>query len=520
LAWLNLSIEFLRWLKYRCTQGLVKIMRSAADYLGSLQDGRTVYYRGERVRDITSHPVLKIPVQHSARLFSLRDTDSLRKELVVTDRQLGDISGFFLIPTSSSDLLYRSKIIALSTRASGGVFNITQVIGSDALFALSIVAKRMAKESAERVQSLWRRAAKEDLALAVAQTDVKGDRSKRPHEQRERDMYLRVVERRSDGIVVRGAKAHTTQSITSNEIVVLPSRSLTAADRDYAVAFSVPANAKGLKLIVRPMLEIEGLPTQKDAPVSSRDAEAESLTIFDDVFVPADRVFLDGDWKLAGELANLFALYHRFTAISYRPVTCDLYIGAARLAAKSNGITEKSHVKDALLDMVLYREYMEMAATAACHASRLDSISGVAIPNELYTNLGKLNSNAAFHEFISRLVDIAGGLVSTLPGSEDLDNKEESEYILKYLEGSEETLGDRYRIMRLVRELVGGPFTGYMLGWMTHAEGSVQASKIAMLRAYDFTGAEELAVRAAGIGAVNEREGKTKRGQADRAKSE
>ncbi|MEM1627380.1 MAG: 4-hydroxyphenylacetate 3-hydroxylase N-terminal domain-containing protein [Sulfolobaceae archaeon] len=474
-------------------------LKNSKEYLNSLRDGREIYYRGKRVEDVTTHPVLSIPITHAKRFYELRDVnEELRKLLVINDPTLGEISGFYKICKSPEDLWYRSKIIQETTRLSGGLFNIVQAIGSDALHALFIVAKKMDAENnkgyTERVKRYYEYVAKNDLALAVAQTDVKGDRTKRPHEQIDKDLYVRIVDVRDDGIIVRGAKVHTTQSIASNEIIFLPYRTMVEDDKDYAVAFAIPTNTKGLKLIVRPMIEIEGLPSREDAPLSSRHAEAETMTILDDVFIPWERVFMFKEWKYAGELANLFALYHRFTAISYRIIEADLYLGTARLVAKVNGLDNVSHVRDEILDIVLYREIMYMGARLAALEALIDQSTGIAIPNPIYTNIGKLYSNTNFVNVLRGLVDITGGIISTLPSTEDFKNPEERAFIEKYLKANPNYSGEeRFKVLRLARELAGGPFTGYMLGWMIHAEGSMAASKIALYREYDFSRAEELA---------------------------
>jgi aromatic ring hydroxylase len=479
-------------------------LKTPDEYIQSLRDGRVVYYRGKKVDDITTHPVLSIPINHAKHFYKLRENNELKKLLVINDQNLGEISGFYKICKSSEDLLYRSKIIQETTRLSGGLFNITQAIGSDALHALFIVAKKLDAESnrgySERVRKYYEYVTTNDLALAVAQTDVKGDRIKRPHEQTDPDLYVRIVDVRDDGIIVRGSKVHTTQSIASNEIIFLPYRVMVEADKDYAVAFAIPTNTKGLKLIVRPMIEIEGLPSKDDAPLSSIHAEAETMTILDDVFVPWERVFMFREWKYAGELANLFALYHRFTAISYRVVEADLYLGTARLVAKVNGLENVPHIRDEILDIVLYREIMYMGAKMAAIEAQIDQNTGIAIPNPLYTNIGKLYSNANFSNIIKNIVDITGGIISTLPSSEDFNNPEERIYIEKYLKANPMFTGEeRFKVLKLARELAGGPFTGYMLGWMIHAEGSVAASKIALSREYDFSKAEELAASLIGL---------------------
>ncbi|MEN3047856.1 MAG: 4-hydroxyphenylacetate 3-hydroxylase N-terminal domain-containing protein [Candidatus Caldarchaeales archaeon] len=480
-------------------------MRNPEDYIASVQDGREVYYMGKRVGDIASHPSLRIPLHHAKRMYELRSDPAYRDMLVYEDERFGLISSFFKVPKREQDLVERAETIGALTRACNGIFNITQAIGSDALFALMIITKRLEKEHGkgeyhERLMNYYERVVTRDLALATAQMDVKGDRSKRPHEQPDPDLYLRVVEVNEGGIVVCGAKAHTTQSVVADELFFIPSRAMTEKDQDYCVAFAIPANAKGLKFIVRPLLEVDGYAEKEDAPLSSSNLEAETLTVLDHVFVPWDRVFLFKEWRIAGELANLFATYHRYTAVSYRSVLVDLYLGAARLAAACNGIENAPHVRDDILDIVLYKEIMRMATRMAAMTAVRDPETGILVPNPIYTNIGKLYSNAFFPVVIENLIDIAGGLVSTLPSTAELKNPATRPYVEKFMQGSPRFSGlERFKVMRFVRELAGGPLTGYLLGAMIHAEGSVAASKIALYRDYDFAEAERLARKVAGL---------------------
>ncbi|WP_069807249.1 4-hydroxyphenylacetate 3-hydroxylase N-terminal domain-containing protein [Vulcanisaeta thermophila] len=460
--------------------------RTSEEYIQSVRDGREVYYRGKRVDDITTHPVLRIAVAHAADLFNSKDR-------LYDDPNYGRISKYFKIPRNTEDLLARHRLIYEDTLRFDGLFNIVQAIGSDALFSLMIMARKVDGKYRtnyyERVMKYYEYVVKNDLAIAVAQTDVKGHRAKRPHEQQDPDLYLRVVEVRDDGIVVNGAKIHTTQGPVANEIIVLPYRAMVEGDRDYAVAFAVPANAKGLKFIVRPVLEYDGNP---NAVNSAARFEVESLTIFDHVFIPWDRVFLFREWDMAGPLAWYFATYHRFTAISYRAATANLYLGAALLAARANGIENAPHVRDWIIQMIMYKEIMRMGAMAAALEPIIDE--GIAVPNPVYTNVSKLYSNAHFIDVIHGLIDIAGGLIATMPSHDDLRNNDERGYITKYLAGAVD--GEtRYKIMSLVRELSASHLAGYLLTAMIHAEGSEAASKIGMMREYNFREAEELVNR-------------------------
>ena len=446
--------------------------------------------------DVTKHPYLSLAAEHAAMLYRLQ-RDSSFNPPPMTEVDGRRVSTFFKLCRTPQDLLTRSRLIEETTRAGSGVFNIVQAIGSDAIMALMIVSKNLdATDSGKgyfhRVSKFHEYVAKNDLALAVGQTDVKGDRMLRPSEQADKDLYLHVVKSDREGIVVRGAKAHTTQAIVSDEVVVLPTRAMTEADRDYAVAFSVPTNTRGLRLIARPLVEAESAATPEEGMISAKNIEVESLTIFDDVFIPNDRVFLLREWEAAGTLANLFGLYHRFTALSYRQVIAETLLGAAKMMAEQNGTDGVSHVREKLAHLIMYREQSRMAIRLAALDAAKDELTGLVYPNSLWANIGKLQSNTQYMSSVQNMVDIAGGLISTMPSPEDYSRKDIGPLMKKYLAGNAKmSAEERMNLFRLIRELTGT--MGGVLGpAMVHAEGSIAASLIALSREYDFGSSKAL----------------------------
>ena len=323
-------------------------LRTQEQYVESLRDGRTVYIMGRKVEDVTTDPNLQITVGHCSNVFSLAHDPEYR-DLFSVEYEGERISRYYAFPQNSRDLETRRQLIGVHTGVARGQLNLIKAIGSDAMMALTVTAEVVKKaggssEYVGRVADYVKWVRQTDPAVVVAQTDVKGDRALRPHEQDDPDMYVRIVEERPDGIVVRGAKAHTTSSVTANEIIVPPTRAMVEQDKDYAVAFAVPANAEGLKLICRPMPSIEV--SAFDNPISRHNLEVETVTVFDDVFIPKERVFLQGEWQAAGTLANTFTNFHRFTGVSYRPPLGDLLIGAAQLVADYNGIGNLGHIRE------------------------------------------------------------------------------------------------------------------------------------------------------------------------------
>ncbi len=226
--------------------------------------------------------------------------------------------------------------------------------------------------------------------------------------------------------------------------------------------------------------------------MSTEDYELETLTIFDKVFIPWERVFQLREFDKAGLLALTFATYHRFTAVSYRAATSNLYLGSALSMAKENGILDAAHVKDRLGEIIMYKELMRMSAVAAANTPLIKE--DLAIPNPMFTNIGKLYSNQNFSKVLDALVDISGGIISTMPSLEDQMNPLESRDLTKYLVGSGGG-EERIKSIMLAKELAASSQTGYMLTLMLHAEGSIEASKMALLKDADLTEPQNLVTR-------------------------
>lgn len=474
-------------------------LRSPTEFKDGLRDGRVVYYRGELVKDVVSHHDLGIGVEHVALDFALAEDPEHRDLMTWVDLKVGErVSRYFKTPTDTADLLNRREMIERSTRLGGGVVLLIKEIGTDALFALDMVTAHLdnalGTEYRLRVAAFHEECKRKDLSLAVAQTDVKGDRSLLPSEQEHPDYYVHIVEERADGIVVRGAKAHTTCAPYVDELIVLPTRAFKENDANYAVSFAVPVNAPGLKLIASPFGSPP--PSAFHHPVSSQHRMIDTLTIFDDVFIPNERIFLKGEWQYAGPLANTFVEFHRFTAASYKPPLCDLFIGAAALLAEHNGIAKASHVREKLTKLIIYTETVRGLTLAAAHHCSMRE-TGTAVPNISYSNLAKYHFANNYHEAVSWVQDIAGGLVVTGPSEEDLENPETRPYIDRFLAGSKGVDAEaRLRAINLVRDLTASTFGGYNELLAIHAEGSLETQKITILRDYDVARCVDLAKKA------------------------
>jgi len=468
-------------------------LRTADAYRASLVDGRTVFYRGRRIADVTAEPELRVAVDHAALDYEVGHDPALRDLAVYQDPETGeDHSAYYRIPRSADDLLARSKLIETVTGRGGTLVTLIKEIGSDALFAMQRV---LDGDALARAQAFYARCRDEDLAVAVAQTDVKGDRALAPSEQADPDLYVRVVETSDAGIVVRGAKCHTSVSANAHEIIVLPTRAMGDADADYAVAFAVPANASGLSMYVSAYAA--GDRNEFEFPLSSRHKMLETLTVFDDVFVPWERVFCCREPEVAGPLALTFVEYHRFTAVSYKLPLLDALAGAAALIAEMNGVVGAGHIRDKITQLVIYAETVRGLTELAARRAR-EGRGGIWYPDPLTTNLAKYTFATRYHEALELVQDCAGGLLVTGPSAEDWADPELRAVLEKYYRAAAPAQ-DRLRVMNLIADLTTRDFGGYHAVLAVHAEGSIEAEKLQILRAYDPRAPLAYARRLAGL---------------------
>ena len=339
-----------------------------------------------------------------------------------------------------------------------------------------------------------------DLTVDGAMTDPKGDRSKAPHAQEDPDLFLRVVERRPDGIVVRGAKAHQTGALNSHEIIIMPTQSMGPEDKDYAVSYAVPIDAEGIFMIIgRQSCDTRKLEGSELDVGNCEFGGVEALVIFDDVFVPNDRIFMDGETEFAGLLVERFAGYHRQSYGGCKVGVGDVLIGAAAVAADYNGCAKASHIKDKLIEMTHLNETLYCCGIA-CSAEGKPTPSGNYMIDLLLANVCKQNVTRFPYEIVRLAEDIAGGLVVTAPAEADLRDPKVGPYIEKYLKAAPGvSVENRLRILRFIENLaLGTAAVGYRTESL-HGAGSPQAQRIMIARQSDLAAKKAMAKQLAHI---------------------
>jgi 4-hydroxybutyryl-CoA dehydratase/vinylacetyl-CoA-Delta-isomerase len=474
-------------------------LRTAEEFRESLRDGRRVYIYGEPVEDVTTHPILKINTETAAGDFVLAHMEDpeIHDLFVVPHPQTGEpMSRYFDTPKTADDLEKRLRMIGTSIRVTGGL-PFGKDIGTDAMNAIMTTAQQMGKpEYAERAGNYLEHLRKNDLNLCGAITDVKGDRGKRPSQQEHPDYYLHVVDRNKDGIVVKGAKIHITGAAVANELLIVPTRQMREDEADYAVAFAVPANAPGITFICRPG---RGERTPAEFP-SARPVRGlvEAMIIFDNVFVPWERVFMCGEWEHSMLMAYTFATYHRFTAVSYKIPAVELLAGCAVAMAEMNGIERASHVRTKLVELAGYVETLKALAMAAVKSPVM--YGEIAVPSPLITNMAKLHFASHYHEMIKLVQDIAGGIITTSPTYLDWMNEDLHGYLEHYLGGSPKyTTEERMRMIAQTHQTVASAESAYMEVVTVHGEGSMEAQRMMIYAESPLKEYRNFALAAAGV---------------------
>jgi 4-hydroxybutyryl-CoA dehydratase/vinylacetyl-CoA-Delta-isomerase len=396
------------------------------------------------------------------------------------------INRFCHIHQSTDDLIKKVKMQRLCGQKTAACFQ--RCVGMDAFNATYSTTFETDKEYGtnyhERFKKFLEYAQKNDLTVDGAMTDPKGDRGLAPSKQADPDLYLRVVERRPDGIVVRGAKAHQTGICNSHEVLVMPTIAMRPEDKDYAVAFAIPTDTEGIVMIVgRQSCDSRKLEEGADIDVGNKVyGGVEALTIFDNVFVPNDRIFLDGETEFAGMLVERFAGYHRQSYGGCKVGVGDVLIGAAALAADYNGAQKASHLKDKLIEMTHLNETL-YACGIACSAEGTKTEAGNYMIDLLLANVCKQNVTRFPYEIARLAEDIAGGIMVTMPSEKDYRSPEVGHYIEKYLKGvASVPVENRMRVLRLIENItLGTAAVGYRTESM-HGAGSPQAQRIMIAR--------------------------------------
>jgi 4-hydroxybutyryl-CoA dehydratase / vinylacetyl-CoA-Delta-isomerase len=475
-------------------------IRSSADYVASLR-GRDldVFLFGKKVDEPVDHPIIRPSINAIAATYDLavEEPDVASAVSSLTGER---VNRFLHITAGVDDVVEQNRMQRRLGRLTGTCFQ--RCVGMDAVNSLYSLTFDIDAERGTgyhpRFVAWLTEMQRLNVVIGGAMTDVKGDRSAGPSQQADPDLYLRVVERRVEGVVIRGAKAHQTGAVNSHWMLVMPTARLTADDADYAIVCAVPVEAPGITYVYgRQSGDTRSMEGDLDVG-NARFAGQESLVVFDDVFVPTELVFMDGEVDFAAELVERFTAYHRRSYVCKSGVG-DVLIGAAALIADHNGVPAASHIRDKLVEMSHLNETIYGLGIASSHESR-QRPAGNWEPDALLANSCKLNVTRYPYELGRLAQDLAGGAVVTLPSEQDFDHPDIGPVLEKYFQGRPGVpTRDRVRILRLIENMtMGRNAVGYLTESL-HGAGSPQAQRIMIERGSDIEGKKRLASRLAGI---------------------
>jgi len=456
------------------------MIKTKEDYIKSLRDQKLrVYYNGKPVEDVTTHPAFIPHINAAAKTYELallpETEDLLTATSHLTDKK---INRFTHIHQSVDDLIKKVQMLRLISHETGSCYQ--RCVGFDAMNATYMTTYEIDEKHGtkyhQRFIEYLKMVQEKNIMVVGGMTDPKGDRSKRPSQQTDPDLFTHIVAKKDNGVIIRGAKSHQTGAVNSHEILIMPTQAMTPGDEAFAIVAAIPLNSPGITLIFgRQTNEERKLESGIDAGNTQFGAVGgEALVIFEDVFVPWERVFMCGEIDFSGMLVERFATLHRQNYGGCKGGVSDIIIGATALAAQYQGSQNASHVKDKLVEMMHLAETV-YSGSVACSAMGSKTKSGAYYPDPLLANCTKHNITRHIYE-ISRLAhDVAGGILATMPFNNDLKSTNIGKYVEKYMVGvdgvSTET---RMKILRLLEGMTGGT----ALVESMHGAGSPQSQRV------------------------------------------
>ena len=477
-------------------------MMTGADYRESLRRYKpTVHVDGRLIESVADAPELQPGVNALAVSYDFALDPA--KAPLMTARQSGRegvVNRMLHINEAAGDLLNKLEAVRLLCQETGCA---QRYLAHDALNAIHQVSARIddARASTEhrsRFAAYLQHVQDNDLALGIAMTDAKGDRSKRPHQQATLDTYVHIVERNPRGVVISGTKAIVTGAPYMHEFLVMPSRNMGPEDADFAMCCAVPVDADGITMVSRPA----GRPGDKlehgEALFSRRYGQATAVVVFDRVFVPWDRVFYAGEWEHSGSLTYNYATHHRHSCIGARAGFGDLLIGAGALMCEANGFDPgaKATLREPMVELIKITEGFFACGVAASVYGVQDEFSGTFMPEPVFANIGKLLLATQIYDMHRLAHEVSGGLIVALPGPDEDHNPATAATLAEVLRANPNVPYDkRIEVARFMEDLTAS----YQGGWYSvislHGGGSPAAMKQEIWRNYPVGSKVELVER-------------------------
>ena len=481
------------------------MLMDAAGYRESLRAYRPrVFVNGQTVEQVADEPLLAPGINAVGTTYDLAHQDAHKALMTARQSSSGKtVNRMLHIDDNASDLLSKLEAVRLACRISGCA---QRYLAHDSLNALWQTTARTdaqrGTDYSDRFRAYLHDVQDRDLTLGIAMTDAKGDRSKRPGAQANRDAYVHIKERRKDGIVIRGTKAIVTGAPYMHEFLVMPCRTHAPGDEDFAVCCAVPCDAEGVTIVARPA----GRPGDPAAKFSAQYGQSTGVVMFEDVFVPWARVFLAGELDEGGLLTTSYATHHRHSCIAARAGFGDLLIGAGALMVEANGLDAErhSHVREQMVELITIVESFFACGVAASVYCQADP-SGSVMPDVVFSNIGKLLLATKIYDMHRIAHYVSGGLVVALPGPDEDHNPETAASLSAVLTGRADIpYAQRAEVARMIEDLTVSKEAGWYSVISLHGGGSPEAMKREIWRNYPVMEKVELVETLLGRGVLDD----------------
>jgi 4-hydroxyphenylacetate 3-monooxygenase len=468
-------------------------LRTGAQYLDALRDGREVWLAGERV-DVTTHPQLAPTVREVADVYDLQHDPEHRDLLTMASPDTGEpVSLAYLLPRSTEDLVRRRQMIEYLMRRNGGTMGRLPEYMATILMGLYNARDLLAQEDpvyASRVEEYFVRCREHDLCLTHGFTDPAHDRTRAADFE-----PLRLVERRGDGIVIRGAKAVATLAPFADEYLGITAHRPDLKPEEV-LYFATPMAAPGVRTICR---ESFIHTDAADHHLSSAYDEMDAWIVFDDVFIPNERVFLldrvDLNARVFGSIPYAWAFYH---ILIRQSVKAEVLAGICVAMAEYMGTSQQPQTQTQIAEILGYVETLRTFIFAAEHQPIYSSF-GLAIPNPKQTIQGRIHFMERLPYMLQLVRDLCGSGLLMAPGDADLSNPEIGPLVRRFLAGNDERAPDRYRLLKLAWEYTGDSFGSRQLLFEMNNAGTLPINRTRLLNVIDPTPLVESAKGLAGI---------------------
>jgi 4-hydroxybutyryl-CoA dehydratase/vinylacetyl-CoA-Delta-isomerase len=480
------------------------MLKTAREYLDSLRQLKLeLYLLGEKVENWVDNPIIRPSTNAVAMTYKLAH-EPKNESLAVTESMLTGkkVNRFNSLFKSPEDMVCKVKLQReLGQRTACCFQRCVGMDGINATFSTTYeIDEKYGTEYHQRFRKWLEHVQENDLTVAGAMTDVKGNRGVAPSQQEDPDMFVHISERRDDGIIIRGGKANITGTVNSHEMLLMPTLRMREDDKDYAVCCVVPTDAPGITHIYgRQSCDTRKL-EEGDIDVGNYGFGGhETLTIFDDVFVPWEHVFMAGEYDFSIMLVERFAAYHRQSYGGCKPGIADVLIGAAASMADYNGVRRAAHIREKIGEMIHLSETIHACGLACAHQG-WKTKAGNYQSDILLSNVCKHNTTRFPYEITRLAEDIAGGILVTTPSEKDFRHPKIGKYIDKYLKADPAySTEDRYRMLTLIHAMCFGVVAPSYHTESMHGAGSPQAQKIMIERETDMEAKQRFARNIAGI---------------------